>query len=103
MRVLPRPKIVAAGLAAAVLLGVSLGQQGPHLRDAAAGYAAAPAPVDPVALDAALNATIGLAHWRLLDMTRTLGRGQFPYVGNPDGSWTTGVGWTGGLLPRQLW
>jgi unsaturated chondroitin disaccharide hydrolase len=95
---------IAAGLAAAVLVGVTVGQgQSSGVRTTAAEIAAATAPVDPVALDAALNATIGLAHWRLLDMTRTLPRGQFPYVGNADGSWSTGVGWTGGFFPGELW
>ncbi|MDX6213056.1 MAG: unsaturated chondroitin disaccharide hydrolase [Frankiales bacterium] len=107
MRAVPRhrPKTIAAGLAAAVLLSLSLTQagQGPGVRAAAAEGAAIPAVVDPVALDASLNATVGLAHWRLLDMTRTLARGQYPYLGNADGSWTTGVGWTGGFFPGELW
>jgi unsaturated chondroitin disaccharide hydrolase len=107
MPVLPhrRPKFLAAGLAAAVLLGVTLSQadQGPGVRAAAAEGFAATTPVDPVALDASLNATIGLAHWRLLDMTRSLARGQYPYLGNADGSWSTGVGWTGGFFPGELW
>ncbi|MDX6256156.1 MAG: unsaturated chondroitin disaccharide hydrolase [Frankiales bacterium] len=107
MRALPRhrPKTIAAGLAAAVLLGVTFTQtgDGTAVRAAAAVGDAIPAVVDPVALDASLNATVGLAHWRLLDMTRTVGRGQYPYLGNPDGSWTTGVGWTGGFFPGALW
>ena len=89
---------------AAVLLGlVAQAGNGSGVRVAASDYAATPPPVDPVALDAALNATVGLAHWRLLDMTRTLPRNQFPYVGNADGSWTTGTGWTGGFFPGELW
>ena len=89
---------------AAVLLGV-VGQAGHDsgVRVVASDYAATPPAVDPVALDAALDATAGLAHWRLLDMTRTLPRNQFPYVGNADGSWTTGTGWTGGFFPGELW
>jgi unsaturated chondroitin disaccharide hydrolase len=97
-------RLGAAFAAAAVLAGLALhGSPGDRLRASSAAAAAAPAPVDPVALDASLNAAIGLAHWRLLDMTRTLPRNQFPYVGNPDGSWNTVVGWTGGFFPGELW
>src|ERR1700712_958925 len=99
-----RPRLLAGGLVAAVLLGL-VGQAGHHSggRVAASDYAAPPPAVDPVTLDAALDATVGLAHWRLLDMTRTLPRNQFPYVGNADGSWSTAVGWTGGFFPGELW
>ena len=107
MLALPRRRttpMIAATLAAAVLLGVSFAQTRPGVRAVADKQdLTAPAAVDPADLDAALDATVGLAHWRLLDMTRTLPRGQYPYLGNPDGSWTTGVGWTGGFFPGELW
>jgi unsaturated chondroitin disaccharide hydrolase len=103
-RTTPLVKGATTAVVACLMLGLAaqLGS-GPAVRAAASDYAATPAPVDPVALDAALDATVGLAHWRLLDMTRTLPRNQFPYVGNADGSWSTGVGWTGGFFPGELW